>query len=243
MNPQSNRATDQETGSRQRLAEAARYALMRRLAPVIRHDMAGSLQPIAMVAGMLERRLHKPDTDPDALLKNARDILALSKEAAASCVNLMGWFAPRENKLVAVDTGIAECLGMLATELSFKGFSIVNKTGQATGTLGKLPHLAFRNVFTAAVIALTDAAATPHAVIVEAEPSDSGLSIRITLKNTQAIAKPPANTPYRQIEWSDVEALAEQESAHLSYAEDQVVLHFQPATSASRHDLDTAEQV
>ena len=44
-----------------RLAEGPRYALLRRLAPAIRHDMAGSLQPISMVAAMLEKRLQKPD--------------------------------------------------------------------------------------------------------------------------------------------------------------------------------------
>jgi hypothetical protein len=242
MNIQANRMADQETGSKARLTEAARYALLRRLAPVIRHNMAGSLQPIAMVAGMLERRLQKPDSDPEALLKNARDIVALSKEAAASCTDLMSWFAPKDDPLVAVNAGIVQCLAMVATELSFKGFSILNKTGQAER---KVPLSALRNAFTAAVLALTDASAAPRGVEVEAEPSGRGLSIRITLRNALAPASMPAGKPYRRIEWSDVEVLAE-EFAHLSRTEDQVVLHFpvaMEATESNHQDLTTAGQV
>jgi hypothetical protein len=229
----------QDTGSADRLAEAARYALLRRLAPVIRHNMAGSMQPIAMVAGMLERRLQKPDADSDALLKNARDIVALSKEAAASCADLMSWFAPKEDPLVAIGTGIADCLGMLATELSFKGFSVVNKTAELDG---ELPLSAFRNPFTAAVIALTDAAGGPRTLVVEAEPSDGGVSIRISSKNALAPASTPAGKPYRRIEWRDVEALTG-EFARLSHTEEQVVLYFQSAAGVaekSRPDLTAA---
>ncbi|SFU47368.1 hypothetical protein SAMN05216350_10250 [Polaromonas sp. YR568] len=241
MNSETNRMADQDFETRTRFAEAARYALMRRLAPVIRHNMAGSLQPIAMVAGMLERRLQKPDSDPEALLKNARDIVALSKEAAASCVDLMSWFAPKDDPLVAVGTGITQCLAMVATELSFKGFSIENRAEQADG---QLPLSALRNAFTAAVLALTDAAAAPRNILVEAEPSGDGLSIRITLKNTLAAASMPAGKPYRKIGWGDVEALAG-ESARLSHTEDEAVLHFQSAVEAaesSRKDLMTAGQ-
>ena len=241
MNIQANRMADQET-SKARLAEAARYALLRRLAPVIRHNMAGSLQPIAMVAGMLERRLQKADSDPEALLKNARDIVALSKEAAASCTDLMSWFAPKDDPLVAVNAGVAQCLSMVATELSFKGFSIVNKTEQAEG---KVLLSALRNAFTAAVLALTDASAAPRSIEVDAEPAADGLAIRISLKSVLAPASMPAGKPYRRIEWSDVEVLAE-ESVRLSHAEDQVVLHFHSAATTidnSHQVLTTAGQV
>lgn len=236
MNTQSNRAANQETDSGKMQAEAAQYALLRRLAPVIRHNMAGSLQPIAMVAGMLERRLHKSDADPEALLKNARDIIELSKEAAASCANLMSWFAPKDDSLVAVNKGVAECLGMLATELSFRGFSIINKTSE---TDGELPLSALRNVFTAAVIALTDAAATPHEVVVEAEPSEGGMSIRISLEKARAAASLPASKPYRRLEWHDVEALAGG-FTRLGHTEDGVVLAFQSAAENSRQELSMA---
>lgn len=239
LNLQSNRATNRETDSGKMQAEAAQYALLRRLAPVIRHNMAGALQPIAMVASMLERRLQKSEIDPEALMKNARDIIELSREAAASSMSLMGWFAPKDDPLVAVNKGVAECLGMLATELSFRGFPIINKTSQAEG---ELSLLALRSVFTAAMIALTDASATPREIVVEAESSEGGISILISLQKAQAPASLPGGNPYRRVEWQDVEALAKG-FARLDHAEDEVVLTFQSAAENSRQDLSMAGQV
>ncbi|AYQ29482.1 hypothetical protein DT070_16535 [Polaromonas sp. SP1] len=238
MNTQSNRVANQQADSGNTQAEAAQYALLRRLAPVIRHNMAGSLQPIAMVAGMLERRLQKPETAPEALLKNARDIVALSKEAAASCMSLMGWFAPKEDPLVAASKGVAECLDMIATELSFRSFSITNNTSQAEG---EISLTALRNVFTAAVIALTDATATPHEIVVEAESSDGTVSIRVSLKKTNAPASLPGSKPYRRIEWRDVQALAGT-LVRLSHTEDEVVMAFPSATQNAPQDVSMAGQ-
>ncbi|MCZ8255058.1 MAG: hypothetical protein O9353_08700 [Bacteroidia bacterium] len=238
MNTQSNRVANQEADSDNTQAEAAQYALLRRLAPVIRHNMAGSLQPIAMVAGMLERRLQKNGTDPEILLKNARDIVALSKEAAASCMSLMGWFAPKEDPLVATSKGVAECLDMIATELSFRSFSITNNTSQAEG---EISLTALRNVFTAAVIALTDVTATPHEIVVEAELSEGAVSIRVSLKKTNATATLPGSKPYRRIEWRDVEALAGS-LVRLSHTEDEVEMAFPSATQNTRQDVSLAGQ-
>ena len=42
------------------LEEAARYVLLRRLTPAIRHHLVGEFQPIGMVAAMLVRGLLAP---------------------------------------------------------------------------------------------------------------------------------------------------------------------------------------
>ncbi|NNU44225.1 hypothetical protein [Ramlibacter montanisoli] len=41
-------------------AEAARYALLRRLAPSFRHHLVVNLQPIGMIYEVMERRLRAP---------------------------------------------------------------------------------------------------------------------------------------------------------------------------------------
>ena len=222
-------------------AEAAHYALLRRLAPVIRHNMAGTLQPIAMVAAMLERRLQKADADPEALLKNARDIVALSKEAAASCVDLIGWLAPKDNKPVRADAGIAECLGMVVTQLSFRGFSVADNTGALDA---QLPQSALRNVLTAALIALTDEAATPTTVLLEADFAQGLLCLHIGLKapDAPAPARAPEKQPYRALEWRDVQALAAQESVQLVRAANRLTLRFEAAAATdSRTPAETAQ--
>jgi hypothetical protein len=236
MIAQSSSTAEQATGMQRREAEAAHYALLRRLAPVIRHNMAGTLQPIAMVAAMLERRLQKSDSDPEALLKNARDIVALSKEAASSCVDLMSWLAPKDNRPIKADAGIAECVGMVVTQLSFRGFSVINGSGNIAA---QLPQSALRNVLTASLISLTDAAAVPGKLLISAGFAESVLSIQIELKvpevpePVRAVDKPP----YRLLEWRDVQALAQQESVRLAHAENRVTLQFEASATTDSEAL------
>lgn len=226
MNVQFHSTSIQETALERCVTEAAQYALLRRLAPVIRHNMAGTLQPIAMVAAMLERRLQKADTDPETLLRNARDIVTLSKEAGASCVELMGWLAPRENKSVKAGKGIAECLGMVATQLSFKGISIVDNTSQADV---ELSQSALRNVLTAAIITLTDTATGPRALLMETEFTDGFFSVQASLNepNASTPARVPEKSSYRQLEWHDLEALALREAVRLTRTENRIALLFE----------------
>ena len=114
--------------TKERFAEAARYALLRRLAPALRHNMAGSLQPIAMMAALLEKRLLKAGPDLPALAKNSGALGTLSREASVSCMNLMSWMAPKSNDPIALDAGLAEAVGLVTTELSFRGFNLVSET-------------------------------------------------------------------------------------------------------------------
>lgn len=236
MSVQSSSTTEQATGLEKREAESAHYALLRRLAPVIRHNIAGTLQPIAMVAAMLERRLQKADTDPETLLKNARDIMALSKEAAASCVDLMSWLAPKEQRFTQADAGIAECLGMVVTQLSFKGFSVADNTDCPAV---QLPQSALRNVLTAALIALTDAAAMPGKVLIGSEFAEGTLSLHIELKAhdtaepVRAVDKPA----YRLLDWRDVQILAAQESVRMTRGENRLTLQFEAAAATDTQAL------
>lgn len=226
MSVQSSSTAEQANGLEKREAEAAHYALLRRLAPVIRHDIAGTLQPIAMVAAMLERRLQKADADPEALLRNARDIVALSKEAAASCVELMSWLAPKEKRLVPAAAGIEECLGMVVTQLSFKGFTVVDNT-QSPAV--QLPQAALRNVLTAALITLTDAAAVPGKVLIGAEFAQGILSLHVELKahDTAEPLRIADKPPYRPLEWRDLQLLALQESVGLTRMGNRITLQFE----------------
>lgn len=236
MSAQSSSKAEQVTGLEKREAEAANYALLRRLAPVIRHNMAGTLQPIAMVAAMLERRLQKTDADPETLLRNARDIMALSKEAAASCVDLMSWLAPKDNRMVKADAGIAECLDMVMTQLSFRGFSMADNTGIPPV---QMPQSALRNVLTAALISLTDAAALPGKVVIGAEFAEGVLSLSLELKPSDRAdpARAAEKPPYRQLEWHDVLALARQESVSLIREENRITLQFEATAAADPQTL------
>jgi hypothetical protein len=196
---------------KERLAEAARYALMRRLLPAIRHNLAGTLQPIGMMSAMLERRLKGAAPDMAQLAKNTQALSTLSREAAATSLNLMTWLAPKDNELIAVNGAIEESLDLMATELSFRGFSLDN---QSTEAVAKLPKGMLRSVFTASLIALTDA-------------FDSRLRITLAAAAPNELLAGSNRMPtYRALQWADVQALADAEGVQIEYALDFVQLNY-----------------
>ena len=201
-----------------RLAEAARYALLRRLAPAIRHDMAGALQPISMVAVMLEKRMQKPAPDLALIGKNIHDINTLAREASAACMQLMGWLAPRADAPVTIGVGVQEAIELIATELSFQGVNLVNDTAGVTAIL---PVSVMRGLFMASLLALTDTHPGPASVVLGAAV-DAG-HVVLTLTRTSAAGDggedsddaTAALAAYRALDWDDVRALAASEGVGL----------------------------
>lgn len=222
----------------ERLAEAARYALMRRLLPAIRHNIAGTLQPVGMMSALLERRIKAATPDLVQLAKSAQALNTLSREAAATSLNLMTWLAPKDNDLVALNSAIQESLGLVNTELSFRGFAVVNQTCEVE-TL--LPKGILRNAFTASLIALTDSADSAASVVVSAEASAGPTRLTISLE--------PGGSPeladmgnrlanYRALQWADVQAIADAEGVQLDYSSRCVKLSYRaaPASAVAHED-------
>ena len=208
--------------SNERLTEAARYALMRRLMPAIRHHMAGALQPIGMMSAMLERRITAATPDMVQLGKNTQSLNSLAREAAATSLNLMAWLAPKDNDLVAVHSAVEESFGMVATELSFRGFSVVNETADASA---KLPRGVLRSVFTASLIALTDTAKSAANVVVSSSQELGSTRLTISMVEPGVVRPATLQNPmpsYRALQWADVQALANAEGVQLDLGPDSV---------------------
>ena len=66
----------------ERNAESAQYALLRRLAPAIRHQLAGSLQPVTLMAAIMEKRLKAAAPDLPALGKTCGEVRQLAIAAS-----------------------------------------------------------------------------------------------------------------------------------------------------------------
>ena len=209
----------------QRLAESARYALLRRLAPALRHNMAGALQPLIMMSILLEKRLQNPSPDLAAVVKNSSQLNKASGEASKACMDVMTWLAPSASDFVSVTQAIEDATGVVTTELSFKGLTVVNHTADLQVELSRSLT---RNVFMAALIALTDTALAPANVVLEARLDAGTLVLTISLH--QAPDEPSVTSigqaPYRKLDWADVEVLAEVESIQLAHTTDHVELRF-----------------
>lgn len=202
---------------KERLAEAARYALMRRLLPAIRHNIAGTLQPIGMMSAMLERRMKALTPDLAQLGQNTQALIALSREASATSLGLMTWLAPKDNNLVAVSSAVEESLGLMSTELSFRGFSIANETENLQM---QLPRGMLRSVFTASLMALTDGVEGAVNVVVTAEMRDNEAQLTIALEpggNPDLLGLGGRIPAYRSLGWDDVQALADAEGISVSH--------------------------
>ena len=200
-----------------RLLEAARYALMRRLLPAIRHNIAGSLQPVGMMAAMLERRMQAAAPDLVQLGKSSQSLNTLSREAVATSLNLMNWLAPKDNDPVAVNGAIDESLALVATDLSFRGFSVVNQTSDMQTSL---PRGIFRSVFIASLLALTDRADGAANVVISGESTGSQTRLKILLEpggRAEVAGMGTHAQADRSIGWDDVQALANAEGVALSH--------------------------
>ena len=74
--------------------EAARYAVLRRLAPCLRHHMVRPLQPIGLIYGVMHHKLAAAVPDLQAVREEAGKINEFAKAALDECNDMSTWLAP-----------------------------------------------------------------------------------------------------------------------------------------------------
>src|SRR5512141_2835863 len=89
-----------------RLAEAARYTLLRRLAPSMRHHLVVNLQPIGMIYEVMDRRLRAPEPDLASVHDSAHKINGFARAALDSCLDVVTWLAPDQSVTTPVAAGV-----------------------------------------------------------------------------------------------------------------------------------------
>ena len=193
-------------------AEAARYALLRRLAPSMRHHLVVNLQPIGMIYEVMERRLRVAEPDLAQVQESALKINGFARAALTSCLDVVTWLAPAESAATAAHEGVRECVGLLATSLSFRGYAIRN---DVTAVHGEVDRTAMRNVLTAALLHATDVNPPPGDVVLTAMGLPLGLRLALSLRPTDGRGGFTNEAPYRQIDWGDVQALASAEGVQV----------------------------
>lgn len=194
-------------------AEAARYALLRRLAPSIRHHLVVNLQPIGMIYEVMDRRMRAPQPDLAQLHESAHKINGFARAALGSCLDVVTWLAPEEGAAVAVEEGVRECLGLLTTSLGFRGYALRDETGLQPRAVRRA---AIRNVLTAALLHLTDELPPPGELVLEARPGATGIELLLALRPVEGDEVFHGEPGYRALEWPDLQALAAAESTTLA---------------------------
>lgn len=210
--------------------EAARYALLRRLAPTIRHHWVGEFQPIGMIATMLDRRLQGDAPNLAHLRENSAALGKLSRTAASTCMNLMSWLVPKNGAVTRLDSGVLDCLSLLTTEFRFRGFVIANDVGEMPV---ELSLMALRSVLPTALLALSDQQPGPADIVLTASAADGGVALSMLRRAAERNADNSLSTDYRALTWNDVETLAQAESVGFTQSADAVHLMFLEVTNTS----------
>ena len=193
-------------------AEAARYALLRRLAPSMRHHLVVNLQPIGMIYEVMERRLRAPVPDLAHVQDSASKINGFAKAALNSCLDVVSWLAPDDAVTTTVEEGVRECTALLATSLSFRGYALRN---QVTPVPGAVQRSGIRSMLSGVLIHCTDHLPAPSDLVLSCTAEPGGACILVTPRRTQGDVGFSGEPHYRRIGWSDLEALAAADGVRL----------------------------
>lgn len=200
-------------------SEAARYGVLRRLGPALKHDMVVNLQAVTMMSEVLGAKLERGTPSQTELQNSISRIHRLARDAVANCLKVVGWIEPAEDESIGLREGVEECLALVRSNFNFRGFTI--RTELPANDL-ELSRVLLRHLLLASLIHLTDEADGPGELLVQAQISGGSVLLSVQVKpdpRGEAMAFEPA---YRQLEWSDVQALAAAESIQLQHEKDRV---------------------
>lgn len=206
--------------------DATRYALLRRLAHPIRHEMAAHLQPIGMVGEVLGRRLRQPAADAAQLQSGVERLLLLSREAVQACLDVVTWLAPEPGRAVALGTLVAETVALLNGQLGFRGFGLRNAVGDAPWPVARS---GLRLVLPACLLLLSDDAGAPAEIRIEAQGDDARVRLRLSLEPGDGPEPMRVEPSYPPLRSAQVAALARAEGIVFEHAGDTIMLSLPPA--------------
>ncbi len=201
--------------------EAARYALMRRLAFPIRHDMAGHLQPINMVGEVLGRRLRADSPDPAKLEEAVTRLLGLTRTAMAACLDVLTWLAPESQRQVSLREAIDDTLELLRGSLGFRGFALRDETHEAPW---QVQRSGLRLVLPACLLLLSDEAGPPAEITLSAHEAPGAVRLVLSLEPGEGPEPTLSEPPYRALTAAEVELLARAEGMALTRGGDRLEL-------------------
>lgn len=221
--PQASVATALPASASVQQIEAARYAVLRRLAPCLRHHMVRPLQPIGLIYGVMHHKLSAAQPDLPSVREEAEKINEFAKAALHECMDMGTWLAPEPDVVIDVESGVRECVGLMATMLHFCGFRLVNEVEELPA---QVLRDALRMVLGAALFALTDAMDEPANVTIHARAGPSEVTVTLQADRLGDGQLDRYDDGYRKLVWADVQALAQAEHVGLSRQGSEVTLRF-----------------
>ncbi|MBK0391437.1 hypothetical protein [Ramlibacter algicola] len=203
--------------------EAARYALLRRLAYAIRHQLVMHLQPIGMVNEVLDRRLRVPQPDLAQVREGVGKINTLSKTAVNACLDVITWLAPEAGATVPAEAGVQEIMELLRSNFSFRGFALLSEVQALPQPVNKG---AVRLVLPGVLLALSDTMDAPAQIVISGRTGEDVVQLQVRVSPQPGEAPPAPQLPYRGLQWADVLAMARSEDVDLERTDTSATLTF-----------------
>jgi hypothetical protein len=197
--------------------EAARYAILMRIGPALRHGLMGQMQGMQFL-GELAVRQSKPGKDPKQVLETIAKMPAQSQAAIARCHSLALWLRSNATDVMDLATVMEECRQLLDVEFSLRGIRLLSDT--PAGVL-KVTRAPVAELLVGSLLAMADE--TVSAATLQVSAAATGADIEMSVTRTHDGATDLLLAPaYRALRWDDVQVLADAANARLSVAPDKV---------------------
>ena len=188
-----------DTDAGLRRVEAARYALLRRLALAMRDQMVAHLHPIGVATQVMERRLRHDTPDVGRIGDDMRRLRGFASTAVAVNLDVVTWVSPEPGEQVALGSGVRECVEMLRGHFGFCGFELAHG-GESTEPVSR--H-SVRTLVSAVLFALADEAPAPAGFTLRTDGRQ--VDVEVTASTGVVAATLP---PYRLLGWDELQVLA-----------------------------------
>ena len=210
-------------------SEAARYAVLRRVGPALRHDLIVNLQAVAMMTEVITARLDRGLPPLADLQHHLGRIQRATREAVADSLRVATWLSPPEDDRIDLRDGMQECVALVRSGLEYRGFPVRT---ELPGPGFEVSRAWLRPLLLCALMHLSDLAPARGELVVGAQTDSSHATVLLRrMAQTESTdlddgSTPDPDIPYRPMQTQDLQALAQAGACDLHVAQDLVALRF-----------------
>lgn len=209
-------------------ANAIRYAVLRRLAPGIRHGLMGDLQAIQFLAELAARQL-QASADPGKVQDGLSHIIAQTRNAVGSCRSIIEWLRADAGAATALGDGVAQCLKLAGDDWPLRGIEATTDLKAADALVDKA---ALRELLIASLLALTDMHPGTLDIVVQSVADAEDVELKLHSRAADRRASMPPAAHERRFTWADVQMLAKAHGVGCSCQADGATLRLRRIAAA-----------
>jgi hypothetical protein len=207
---------------------AIRFALLRRLAPGMRHRLMGQLQALQFSAELAGRLLEGDDKRPK-LETSVRQLAPQTQAAVAAAATLIEWLRDDERATTNLEDSLPQYLRVAGDDWNLRG---IEGTVDVRTDGAHVAKTALRELAVTSLLALTDAQPGALDVRVAAERAGDEIVVRMSATAGNRTSPLPELARASRIGCSEVNALAAAHGIACACARDEVTLRL-PVVSSS----------